>query len=190
MTLSICYLSRVYLSMCVNVCTCQCVSMCVPVNVCQCVSMCVPVNVCTCQCVHLSIVCLSIPGHAPSISSPSVLSLTRHSSYTAPRRSCLWHLYRPSHTSPHRSCLWHLYRPSHTSPHRSCPSHTSIAPHTRLLTGPVPHTPLSQVLSLPDGKYVMPASCPTQECRGRAFVPDRTAPETQTVDFQVRGADL
>ena len=42
----------------------------------------------------------------------------------------------------------------------------------------------AQVLSLPDGKYTVPVSCPEPECRGRQFSPLRTSPQTLTVDWQ------
>ncbi|OWF54901.1 DNA helicase MCM8-like [Mizuhopecten yessoensis] len=41
-----------------------------------------------------------------------------------------------------------------------------------------------QSVSLPDGKYVLPTKCPSQECRSKTFVPRRSSDLTQTIDWQ------
>jgi len=41
-----------------------------------------------------------------------------------------------------------------------------------------------QGVSWPDGKCVLPTSCPGDECRARTFIPCRNHLLTETVDFQ------
>ncbi|XP_070576847.1 DNA helicase MCM8-like [Ptychodera flava] len=41
-----------------------------------------------------------------------------------------------------------------------------------------------QSLTLPEGKYVLPTKCPGGECRGRSFIPLKSSPLTETIDWQ------
>lgn len=41
-----------------------------------------------------------------------------------------------------------------------------------------------QSVTLPDGKYVTPAKCPTEGCRGKTFLPKRSSGMTETIDWQ------
>lgn len=41
-----------------------------------------------------------------------------------------------------------------------------------------------QTAILPDGKYVLPSKCATEDCRGRTFQPKRSHSLTETIDWQ------
>ncbi|XP_060580099.1 DNA helicase MCM8-like [Ruditapes philippinarum] len=41
-----------------------------------------------------------------------------------------------------------------------------------------------QTLNLPDGKYILPTSCSSSDCRGKVFQPQRSSSLTETIDWQ------
>lgn len=41
-----------------------------------------------------------------------------------------------------------------------------------------------QTVNLPDGKYVLPTSCMSADCRGKTFLPQRSSNLTETIDWQ------
>ncbi|KAL5007806.1 hypothetical protein ScPMuIL_016612 [Solemya velum] len=41
-----------------------------------------------------------------------------------------------------------------------------------------------QSITLPDGKYITPTSCPEDDCRGKIFIPKRSSNLTETIDWQ------
>ncbi|XP_053384115.1 DNA helicase MCM8-like [Mercenaria mercenaria] len=41
-----------------------------------------------------------------------------------------------------------------------------------------------QTINLPDGKYVLPTSCSSADCRGKVFQPQRSSNLTETIDWQ------
>ncbi|XP_072024490.1 DNA helicase MCM8-like [Amphiura filiformis] len=41
-----------------------------------------------------------------------------------------------------------------------------------------------QVVTLPDGRFILPTKCLAPECRGRSFAPKQSSPLTETVDWQ------
>ncbi|ELU16340.1 hypothetical protein CAPTEDRAFT_101979 [Capitella teleta] len=61
---------------------------------------------------------------------------------------------------------------------------SNIKPLCTQMTFECPKCSHIQIVALPEGKYVMPTSCQGDECRSRTFVPLRSHPSTETIDWQ------